>query len=786
MKKFNFLENLLRREFAMSGMSGMRGMNGLRADAVNPDSQPTVNRQSRLTSVQRHDSVTSARVAREWLNSSTRLRVDFDSLSTRLRVCPLKLVSVLAILLTIGVGNAWGAEEIYKTATFTSTNCTNNSNYTSNIKCTVGDDSWSLVNAANNNGAWDYVKMGAKKSKAADATKVTTCSVNTSAAYSDAVTKVVVYGTLDRGSVSAKLIYASNSSYTTNKVESSALTSFTDGKMTFVIASPTASRYYKVELVCSNTTTTNGVVSLTKVEYYHEVAGCTGTQLGTPVVTATPSSTQIVLSWPAVSNASSYKLSWNGGAWTAAASPVTKTGLTNGTSYTYQVKAIGNGTTYCDGDPSEEASAIPGTYYTVTWYRNNSVYATTSVRSGTQPKFPDTPESCVDDTPSFYGWATAGWTGRTTDISGKTIYTKERKLPVVSGAVSYYAVFTDAEYSYNRVTSNPGAANWEGDYLIAYSSSVFADGRTGGESGIGAKDASVNPSTNLSGDVVAASWGDTYYVTLEKVSADVNTYLLQTQDGLYNYRTANSNGISTSAVRETADDNPLTVTYTSQSDIDITVSSTAFHYNTDGYFRFYKDGGQNSVYLYKKTASGTPNYITSCCTPHDVTLTGSGTVTGGTFEVDPTSACASTTISISAEAATGYTFVSWSIYKTGTPATTVSPVDASAASTTFTMPAYAVTVNATFKALTSYSVTWMVDGTTWNDKGGTSSVYEGYKVSTLPTAPDTGDFCGDKFMGWTTDANYVYNSSPLYTTASGFPVASSDQTFYAVFADFNE
>ena len=44
MKKFNFLENLLRREFAMSGMSGMRGMNGLRADAVNPDSQPTVNR----------------------------------------------------------------------------------------------------------------------------------------------------------------------------------------------------------------------------------------------------------------------------------------------------------------------------------------------------------------------------------------------------------------------------------------------------------------------------------------------------------------------------------------------------------------------------------------------------------------------------------------------------------------------------------------------------------------------------------------------------------------------
>ena len=38
MKKFNFLENLLRKKFAMSGTRG------LRVDAVNPDSQPTVNR----------------------------------------------------------------------------------------------------------------------------------------------------------------------------------------------------------------------------------------------------------------------------------------------------------------------------------------------------------------------------------------------------------------------------------------------------------------------------------------------------------------------------------------------------------------------------------------------------------------------------------------------------------------------------------------------------------------------------------------------------------------------
>ena len=86
MKKFNFLENLLRREFAMSGMRGLREMNGLRAEAVNSDSQPTVNRQSRLTSVQCHYSVTSARVAREWL----------------------KYAAMFVMLFTFGVGNAWG------------------------------------------------------------------------------------------------------------------------------------------------------------------------------------------------------------------------------------------------------------------------------------------------------------------------------------------------------------------------------------------------------------------------------------------------------------------------------------------------------------------------------------------------------------------------------------------------------------------------------------------------------------------------------------------------------
>ena len=86
----------------------------------------------------------------------------------------------------------------------------------------------------------------------------------------------------------------------------------------------------------------------------------------------------------------------------------------------------------------------------------------------------------------------------------------------------------------------------------------------------------------------------------------------------------------------------------------------------------------------------------------------------------------------------------------------------------------------------SYSVTWMISGTEWTTDG-QSSVNYGSHVTTLPTAPDPADYCGDKFMGWTTDAVYTHNSSPLYTSADDFPNAGdAGQTFYAVFADYTK
>ena len=83
----------------------------------------------------------------------------------------------------------------------------------------------------------------------------------------------------------------------------------------------------------------------------------------------------------------------------------------------------------------------------------------------------------------------------------------------------------------------------------------------------------------------------------------------------------------------------------------------------------------------------------------------------------------------------------------------------------------------------TYTVTWKVNGTNYS-AGGSTNVNHGSRVSTLPTAPDPGDYCGDKFVGWTTDAEYVHGTSPLFTTAGSAPTASGNQIFYAVFADY--
>lgn len=213
-------------------------------------------------------------------------------------------------------------------------------------------------------------------------------------------------------------------------------------------------------------------------------------------------------------------------------------------------------------------------------------------------------------------WAFAGWSIASVNATSTrpTLYAPGSTYKPASD-ITLYAVYSLSETSggsgnYELVTEK--LSDWSGDYLIAAADNIFADGRVGGKdanNAIGAQKTAVDPGSNLSGTTVAAEWGDTYHVTLEAITGG---YALKTQDGVYNYRTTNSNGLDTS---DNADGiNAISVTFNSEKDIDLTsvVSSKSkpvFHYNNNnnstagGWFRFYQSGGQSNIYLYKKQGS---------------------------------------------------------------------------------------------------------------------------------------------------------------------------------------
>ncbi|MCQ2323808.1 MAG: Ig-like domain-containing protein [Paludibacteraceae bacterium] len=207
---------------------------------------------------------------------------------------------------------------------------------------------------------------------------------------------------------------------------------------------------------------------------------------------------------------------------------------------------------------------------------------------------------------TFAGWAEDAIAEETATATLISTYT-----PAADEATkSVYAIYKRVDDSsptyqqYAKVTS--ALTDWSGDYLIAYSDEIFANGQKGGkddEGAIGKQYVIANPGEALSGNVVTKEWGDQYKVTLEEISAGSNTYVLKTQDGKYNYQTSNANGLTASSTKSTAAQYPISVTFTSENDVKLALGGGAagavFRYNTDQYFRYYKNGGQNAVYLYK-------------------------------------------------------------------------------------------------------------------------------------------------------------------------------------------
>ena len=174
----------------------------------------------------------------------------------------LRVGMIVAIMTTALTASA--AEEVYSTCLFgTAYNSQAIGSYTATWTASNGGFTWSIVNGNNNNNNWSVIKFGRKNN-------VSVGAITTSDAYTEAITKVdLTIDALTASNVNSITLYTSadNSTWTSAGTFSKAT-----GTQTVNLASPAKNLYYKIEFDCA-AGSANGLVTVSKVEYYYNAGG---------------------------------------------------------------------------------------------------------------------------------------------------------------------------------------------------------------------------------------------------------------------------------------------------------------------------------------------------------------------------------------------------------------------------------------------------------------------------------------------------------------------------------
>ena len=189
--------------------------------------------------------------------------VTVGSPSAHRRGAMLKLISVLVLILTIGIGQMWATEAVYKNTTFNSTNNSKSvSSYTESWSNTTSGFQVNLVNANNNNNGWSYIKMG-RKNNASVATIITNSAIDKK------INKVsITIDALTASKINSIKLYKS-----TNGSSWTELGSFTKAtgaqNCTIAANNQAANLYYKLEFDCASGSS-NGLITVSAVNFYAE------------------------------------------------------------------------------------------------------------------------------------------------------------------------------------------------------------------------------------------------------------------------------------------------------------------------------------------------------------------------------------------------------------------------------------------------------------------------------------------------------------------------------------
>lgn len=159
------------------------------------------------------------------------------------------------------------------------------------------------------------------------------------------------------------------------------------------------------------------------------------------------------LSWNKIENATKYQITttppmFGGSATyttTGTETTYTATDLSPETEYKWTVKALGNGTTYCDSKESADGTfttpAKPK--YTIIWSTPTSTDTTQVTEGSAIGTLPAAPTSCSSTYTNFVGWFTEA-AGSESNPSTAKPATQVTAATVPTGDATYYAVFSDA------------------------------------------------------------------------------------------------------------------------------------------------------------------------------------------------------------------------------------------------------------------------------------------------------------------------------------------------------
>lgn len=132
-----------------------------------------------------------------------------------------------------------------------------------------GGTKWKTTGGANNQQQWDFFKFGAKKTTSDNI-------IESANAVSIAVEKVVVNVSswnVNKGVMNSAILYVSDNSSYTNATAIPTTVLSAAGKLTFDISTPKANQYYKIVMNISNTTDTNGVISVDQIDFTESTGG---------------------------------------------------------------------------------------------------------------------------------------------------------------------------------------------------------------------------------------------------------------------------------------------------------------------------------------------------------------------------------------------------------------------------------------------------------------------------------------------------------------------------------